>query len=165
LVTDTSLVDSSSIVRRTVRFETSGRKPCRGCLFPGQKTYVARALLSASGCECIDGDAKADPPRGRTCVRKKNPPVVKEKSYFAPTNDAQARKPCRGSELERRGRSPETPGISMFLPRVDSLLAGSPASKRSCRCKQFRPVVKTRVTSPPKRVDAGSNPATGVMPV
>jgi hypothetical protein len=29
----------------------------------------------------------------------------------------------------------------------------------------FRPVVKTRVTSPRKRVDAGSNPATGVMPL
>jgi hypothetical protein len=28
---------------------------------------------------------KANPPRVRTCVGKKNSPVVKEQSYFAPT--------------------------------------------------------------------------------
>jgi hypothetical protein len=51
------------------------------------------------------------------------------------------------------------------VPEKIELFSSVPQRKEEEQISRNRPVVKTRVTSPLTRVVAGSNPATGIMPV
>jgi hypothetical protein len=102
-------------------------------------------------------------------------PVVKKKRYFAPKRTRRSRAAALPGNQSFRDRGvASTQKVSEDIaPRVGSsrwfpgeLLNEAGGHSRSRALTQtFRPVVKTTVTSPRKRVVAGSNPATGFMPV